>query len=69
VRHPAVVPNQPATPAKTFRPHPELWAFVERIARDDGVTYTDVLNEALRLLVRQRFPYERLPPSARGDSD
>lgn len=65
--HPArVPPNQPATPSKTFRPNPELWAFVERIARDDGVTHTDVLNDALRLLVRQRFPYEPMPP-ARDD--
>jgi hypothetical protein len=56
------VPNQPATPSKSFRPHPELWALVERIARDDGVTYTAVLNMAIRDLVRKRYPYEQLPP-------
>lgn len=49
------MPNQPATPNRNFRPPPELWAEVLRIAEDQGVTATEIVIRALRAYVR-RYP-------------
>ncbi len=42
-----VAPNQPKTPARAFRPPPDVWDKVVARAAAMGVTYTDVLIEAL----------------------
>ena len=47
------MPNQPATPTRTFRCPDELWEAVQRKAADDGETVTDVLIRALRRYVRE----------------
>lgn len=41
------VPNQPKTPARAFRPPPELWDKVTAHAEENGLTYTEVLIAAL----------------------
>lgn len=46
------VPNQPATPTRTFRCPDDLWHEALRKAEDRGETVTDVLIRALERYVR-----------------
>jgi hypothetical protein len=43
----AVAPNQPKTPARAFKPQPELWEKVMADAAETDRTYTAVIIEAL----------------------
>lgn len=49
----AAVPNQPATPTRTFRCPDELWQAALRKATDRGETVTDVILRALTRYVRE----------------
>lgn len=46
------MPNSPATPNRSVRVPDELWAQVQRIADDQGVTATEVVIKALTSYVR-----------------
>ena len=52
MRHTRHVPNQPATPLRSFRCDDELWEAVRRKAADEGVTVTEVILRALRAFLR-----------------
>jgi len=52
----ARVPNQEATPRRTFRSPDEVWEPAKRVAKDRGETLTDVLNRALIQYVRINDP-------------
>lgn len=41
------MPNQEATPRRTFRSPDDTWLPAKRVAKDRGETLTDVLNRAL----------------------
>lgn len=47
------MPNQPATPNRTFRCPDDLWEAAQRKAADEGETVTDVLIRALTRYVRE----------------
>lgn len=41
------VPNQPATPVRSFRSPDEIWLPAKAKAEDNGETITEVLNRLL----------------------
>lgn len=47
------MPNQPATPVRTFRCPEEEWDALRRIADDLGLDMTGVVLMAIRRLIRQ----------------
>lgn len=47
------MPNQPATPLRSFRVPDELWEAVKRVAADRDETVTDVIIRALVRYVRE----------------
>lgn len=47
------MPNQPATPLRSFRSADEIWEPALRVAADRGETLTDVLNRCLIRYVRE----------------
>lgn len=49
-----VSPNQPKTPARAFKPPPELWDKVVAEARAAGTTYTAVMIAALEAYFADR---------------
>jgi hypothetical protein len=48
------VPNQPATPGHNVRLKDEIWIPVKTIARDDGVTASDIVRLALIAYIAER---------------
>lgn len=46
--------NQPKTPMHSVRMDNELWAEVTSLADEDGITRSDVIREAVILLVEER---------------
>jgi uncharacterized protein (DUF1778 family) len=50
------VPNQPATPIRTYRAPDELYEAVQRAAADNGETVTDVILRAFERYVREHPP-------------
>lgn len=50
------MPNAPATPNRNVRIPDKLWDEVLRIARDEGVTATEIVLRALRNFVRNYRP-------------
>ena len=46
------MPNQEATPRRTFRSPDEIWEPAKRVAEERGETLTDVLNRALVIYAR-----------------
>ncbi len=47
------MPNQPATPVRTYRASDELYEAVQRVAADNGETVTDVILRAFERYVRE----------------
>lgn len=46
------MPNQPATPLRSFRVPDELWFPALHKAEEEGTTLTEVLNDALKRFLR-----------------
>lgn len=53
------MPNQPRTPNRSVRVPDELWHAAQWIARDKGITMTDVVNELLKQWVRRNHPLDK----------
>lgn len=52
------MPNQPRTPNRSVRVPDELWHTAQWIARDRGLTMTQVVNTLLERWVRANHPLE-----------
>lgn len=53
------MPNQPRTPNRSVRVPDDLWQTAAWIARDKGMTMTEVVNMLLEQWVRRNHPLDK----------